>query len=124
MKLALIATGLATLLGAGTGAGADPVEVVAMSAEKTGMGWRVSVTLRHADTGWDHYADAWRIEDAEGRVLGTRELLHPHLTEQPFTRSLSSVMMPDGTSELHVRARCSVDGWNETTRAFPVTRGD
>ncbi|SLN23825.1 hypothetical protein ROJ8625_00969 [Roseivivax jejudonensis] len=100
---------------------ADSPEVRDMTMEKTGMSWRVSVTLAHPDTGWDHYADAWRVETADGTVLGTRELLHPHETEQPFTRSLGSVMVPDGAREIFVRARCTVHGWNEEAIAFPVT---
>ncbi|MFT5450038.1 MAG: hypothetical protein ACI9DC_005240 [Gammaproteobacteria bacterium] len=32
--------------------------------------WNVSVTLRHADSGWEHYADAWRVSGKDGVVLG------------------------------------------------------
>ena len=87
---------------------ADPPEIV--DAEIIGM--RVSVTLKHADTGWDHYADGWRIEAEDGTIIGTRELLHPHVEEQPFTRSLSVTDLPEGP--LFIRAKCSVDGWSET----------
>jgi hypothetical protein len=81
-------------------------------------GTRVSVTLSHPDTGWDHYADGWRVELADGTILGTRELLHPHVEEQPFTRSLSVSDLPDGP--LFIRAKCSVDGWSEAV--FAVDR--
>ena len=90
-------------------ASADPVTIVESRVEGT----RVSVTLAHPDTGWDHYADGWRIEDGDGNILGTRELLHPHVNEQPFTRSLTISDLPDG--DLFVRAKCSVDGWGEET---------
>ncbi len=33
------------------------------------------------------YVDGWHVETAEGEILGTRILLHPHVGEQPFTRS-------------------------------------
>ena len=79
-------------------------------------GSRVSVTLAHPDTGWDHYADGWRIETEDGTVIGTRELLHPHVEEQPFTRSLTISDLPDGP--LFVRAKCSVDGWSDTLVAL------
>ncbi|ETX15824.1 hypothetical protein OCH239_11610 [Roseivivax halodurans JCM 10272] len=115
--LAVVPVLMATSLHAG-----EP-EVKDMTADKTGMSWRISVTIAHPDEGWDHYADAWRIEDAEGRVLGTRELLHPHVEEQPFTRSLSSVMIPDGAREIFVRAHCTLHGWNEEPVRFEVTRG-
>ncbi|MFZ5963154.1 hypothetical protein ACOXXX_09405 [Thalassococcus sp. BH17M4-6] len=86
-------------------------EVVNATATKSGMSWRFEVTLRHDDTGWDHYADGWDVVDVNGHVLGTRELMHPHVNEQPFTRSLSAVSAPDGTRTVFIRARCSVDGW-------------
>lgn len=87
---------------------ADAPEITQVRVVKEGMGWRFYVTIAHADKGWDHYADAWEVLDAEGNVLGTRELAHPHVSEQPFTRSLGHVMLPDGTREVFVRARCSM----------------
>lgn len=72
-----------------------------------------SVTLSHPDTGWDHYADGWEVLDAAGNSLGVRELAHPHENEQPFTRSLSGVKIPDGAEVVFVRARCNVDGWSD-----------
>lgn len=81
-------------------------------------GTHVSVTLSHPDTGWDHYVDGWRVEREDGTIVGTRELLHPHVDEQPFTRSLRLDHLPDGP--LFVRAKCSVDGWSE--QVFPLKR--
>jgi hypothetical protein len=73
---------------------------------------RFDVTVRHDDEGWDHYADAWQVVDpATGEILGTRELLHPHVNEQPFTRSLRGVAVPEGVSHVVVRARCNVHGF-------------
>ena len=72
-------------------------EAVVEFAEFNNQGsntWSVSVTLRHADTGWEHYADAWRILGPDDTELGQRVLYHPHETEQPFTRSLSGVKTP------------------------------
>ena len=73
------------------------------------------MTIRHPDTGWDHYADGWRVLDMDGNELGMRVLLHPHETEQPFTRSLGGVVIPDGMTQVQIQARCIVDGWNEGT---------
>ena len=72
--------------------------------------WRFDVTVRHADTGWDHYADAWEVLAPDGTVLGTRTLLHPHVDEQPFTRSLTGVRIPDDIAEVRIRAQDSVHG--------------
>lgn len=90
------------------------VENVAVSGD------RFSVTLSHPDTGWDHYADAWEVLDADGNSLGIRELLHPHETEQPFTRSLSGVAIPAGATVVYVRARCNVDGWSDDLYAVAL----
>lgn len=86
----------------------DRVEATATSAGT----WRFDVTLSHPDTGWDHYADGWRVLDMDGNELGLRVLAHPHVNEQPFTRSLSGVRIPSGTSRVRIQARCLVDGWN------------
>lgn len=90
---------------------ADAPVVEDATARASGSGYTVSVTLSHPDTGWDDYADGWRVEDAQGTVLGYRELLHPHVNEQPFTRSLSGVAVPSGLSVVYIRARDNVGGW-------------
>ena len=72
--------------------------------------WRFDVTVRHADTGWDHYANAFVVTSEDGETLGTRTLFHPHVEEQPFTRSLSGVAIPEGTTTVMVHAVDSVHG--------------
>lgn len=99
---------------------ADEPQVTGASAARDGDRWRIDVTLAHPDTGWDHYADAWRIEAPDGTVLGQRDLAHPHVDEQPFTRSLSGVVLPAALTEVRIRARCLVDGWAEDTFALTL----
>ena len=41
----------------------------------------------------------------------TRLLLHPHETEQPFTRSQGGIVIPDGVTQVTVRAHDLVDGF-------------
>jgi len=94
---------------------ADPPEITDVRVHKTGMVWSVHVELRHPDTGWDHYADGWEVLDASGNSLGHRKLMHPHVEEQPFTRSLNGLVFPDGTREIFIRAKCSEHGWNTQT---------
>ena len=101
----------ALLLAAASPVAAGSPIVEAVAAREGADGWRFDVTVSHGDTGWDHYADAWRIESMDGQELGVRILMHPHVTEQPFTRSLSGVPVPDGAREVVVRARDSVHGW-------------
>ncbi len=77
--------------------------------------YRFDVTIRHPDTGWDHYADGWRVLDMDGNELGMRVLFHPHENEQPFTRSLDGVKIPAGTAQVQIQARDLPAGWNVGT---------
>ena len=93
-------------------AGEVHVEKVRFAGGASGV-WTVYATLRHGDTGWDHYADAWRVVDAEGRELGVRTLYHPHVDEQPFTRSLGGVRIPPDIRTVFVEARDKIHGWSD-----------
>lgn len=80
--------------------------------------WTFHVTVRHPDTGWDDYADGWDVVLPDGTVVKpdpdspfTRLLLHPHENEQPFTRSQSGIVIPEGVTEVTVRAHDLVDGF-------------
>jgi hypothetical protein len=71
--------------------------------------WTFYVTVRHNDEGWNHYADIWEVVDPEsGEVLAERVLAHPHETEQPFTRSQSRIIFPEGQRFVEVRAKCQL----------------
>lgn len=74
-----------------------------------------AVTVKHADSGWDHYANKWDVLLTDGTLVASRELLHPHENEQPFTRSLQKVKLPQGTKEVDVRAHDSVHGYGGQT---------
>lgn len=74
-------------------------------------GWTIAVTIRHSDEGWDHYADGWSVFAPDGTELAHRALLHPHVDEQPFTRALSGIAIPDGEVRLTLRAHDLVHGW-------------
>ena len=105
---------LATVLGLMTGmAWADSPVVTHVSASKSGGSWSFSVTVKHGDTGWDHYADGWGVYLEDGTELGYRVLHHPHVDEQPFTRSLSGVKVPQGVDTVVIVPRDSVHGTGE-----------
>lgn len=91
---------------------AGDVNIVDVKASKGSGGWSFDVTLEHEDTGWDHYADAWRVIGIDDKVYGTRTLFHPHETEQPFTRSLSGVKIPDNVDTVYIEAHDKVHGWS------------
>lgn len=96
---------------ASTAVWAGEVDVTAVKATKSGNGtYRFDVTLKHDDTGWDHYANKWEVVAPDGTVLATRVLAHPHVQEQPFTRSLGGVKIPAGVSSVTLRGGDSVHG--------------
>ncbi|MBY6055983.1 hypothetical protein [Leisingera daeponensis] len=99
---------------------ADEPVVEAVTAHQSGGGWTFSVTLSHPDTGWDHYADGWRVLDMDGNELGLRVLAHPHEQEQPFTRSLSRVQLPEGATQVQIQARCLTDGWSKAVYTYTL----
>jgi len=91
---------------------ANDVEIVkVVLTGQTGI-WRADVTLKHADTGWKHYADAWRLVDKDGNEIGKRTLYHLHVNEQPFTRSLSNFQISSDTKIIFVEAHDLKHGWS------------
>lgn len=96
--------------------------IVAAKATQSGGAWRFDVTLSHADTGWEHYADAWRVVGPDGTIYGTRTLYHPHVEEQPFTRSLSGVAIPAGVNTVTIEAHDSVHGWSSKKATVTLKR--
>ncbi len=112
MRTLVLPIAAAVCLGASSPVLAGEADVIAVKVSaRPGDTWRFDVTVRHADEGWDHYADRWEVLGPDGTVLGTRTLLHPHETEQPFTRSLDGVSVPAGITEVTVRAHDSVHGY-------------
>ena len=92
---------------------AEEPQIEAVTATRTAPEtWRFDVTVTHPDTGWDHYADGWRVLDMDGNALGLRVLVHPHVDEQPFTRSLGGVQIPSATTQVQVQMRDLPAGWN------------
>jgi len=80
--------------------------------------WTFHVTVKHPDTGWEDYADGWDVLLPDGTAVlpdpnspFTRLLLHPHETEQPFTRSQSNIVIPEEVTAVTVRAHDLVDGF-------------
>ena len=103
----LPATALLIMASAASAGEADVVD-----GKITALGdgrFRIDATVLHEDSGWDHYANRWDVLAVDGRILGTRELAHPHENEQPFTRSLT-LTLPEGISVVMLQANDSVHG--------------
>ena len=89
---------------------AGDANVLAVKVDPLGeRQYRIAVTLSHKDTGWDHYANAWLVLDEDGRVIGERALHHPHVNEQPFTRSLT-LIIPESVRLITIKGQDSVHG--------------
>jgi len=91
---------------------ADNADVIAADIQYEGESrYSFSVTVSHNDSGWDHYADRWEILTTDDRIIAARVLRHPHVREQPFTRPLSYIPVPEGINRVKFRAHCSRDGY-------------
>lgn len=99
---------------------AGNADVVKAKITSYGQGqYRIDATVKHADTGWEHYANAWEVLDEKGNVIGTRVLHHPHVNEQPFTRSLT-LTIPKNITTVTIRAKDSVHGYGGKSISLKV----
>ncbi|MEC4672586.1 MAG: hypothetical protein VST68_00220 [Nitrospirota bacterium] len=103
-----VSVGLFSLAWAGT---ADVVDAQAACSGHEQLVCQFTVTVRHTDDGTSHYADRWEVLSLDGNLLKTRKLHHPHVKEQPFTRSVSGVRIPPSTKQVRIRAHDSVHGY-------------
>ena len=91
---------------------AGEADVLEAEIAKTGdRTYTITVTVEHGDDGWDHYADAWEVLGPDGKILAKRVLTHPHVNEQPFTRSKSGIKIPAGIETVTIRAHDLLDGY-------------
>jgi hypothetical protein len=97
-------------------------DVIAAEAEQIGGLWTISVTISSPYDTPERYADAWRVLGPDGYVYGERVLVHDHQDEQPFTRSLDGVRIPDEVEVVTIEARDLVHGWGGTTLELTLPR--
>ena len=88
---------------------ADVIDVVV--TDEGSSTYRFDVTVRSADTGEEKYADLWEVRAPDGTVLGRRVLTHPHVEEQPFTRSQGGISIPETVTVVMIVARDTVGGF-------------
>ena len=56
---------------------AGEADVIAVTHTRAADGtYRFDVAVRHADAGWEHYADKWQVIGPDGAVLGERVVEH------------------------------------------------
>jgi hypothetical protein len=91
-------------------------DVVSAAVEVQNDGrYRFEVTISSPYDSPERYADAWRVLAPDGTQLAIRELLHDHASEQPFTRSLSGVELPEDIETVTVQGRDLDNGWGGAT---------
>ncbi len=95
-------------------------DVIAAELEPAGDAWRLDATLSSPYDTPERYADAFRAVSENGTVLGVRELAHDHANEQPFTRSLTGLEIPDDVERITVEGRDLVHGWGGNTVELEV----
>jgi hypothetical protein len=87
--------------------------IKAVAKQSANGNWCFDVTVRHNDTGWGHYANGWQVTDENGVELAYRSLAHPHVNEQPFTRSKCGIVIPKHINKVSVRAKCKTHGYGK-----------
>ena len=90
---------------------AGEADVVQVVVQREGNSYTFNVTVAHSDEGWQHYADGWDIVAPDGHIIATRTLYHPHVNEQPFTRSLSGAAIDSRIETVTIRAHDLVHGY-------------
>ena len=128
MSRAVLLSLLLALVAACGDDGAEPEDgaqrfpdVVAATATRAADGrLTFEVTISSPYDTPERYADGWRVLDPEGNVLGTHMLMHDHANEQPFTRSLSDVTIPEGVDVVVLQARDSEYGWALSTYEYEL----
>ncbi len=105
----------------GDGLFPDVLDAVATFDDASGT-WTFSVTLSSPYDTPERYADAWRVLGPDGTEFGVRELAHDHANEQPFTRNLSGVEIPDDVAEVTLEGRDQVNGYGGDTVVVALVR--
>ncbi len=105
-------------------------DVLNVEANENSNGtWTFRVSVEHPDTGWEDYADGWDVILPNGKVIKpnsteafTKTLWHPHIEEQPFTRSQSNIVIPPEVDSVTVRAHDIRDGFGGKTLTVNLKR--
>ena len=84
-----------------------PLILKAEANLKTNQLFDIAVTIRHPDSGWDHYANEWIVLGDDGKEIAKRTLYHPHVNEQPFTRYVRDVVIPADVNKVTITAKCN-----------------
>jgi hypothetical protein len=85
-------------------------DIKSVSVTGSDGNYTFSVEIKSDDTGWNQYADGWEILNAQGDLVYQRVLGHPHVNEQPFTRSGGPVNIGK-SDKIYIRAHLKNKGY-------------
>jgi hypothetical protein len=105
----LVAAGTPVLAQTGEPKFPDVIDVKV--TPKGGGRFDVAVTMTSPYDTATRYADAFRIVTLDGAQLGIFVFAHDHATEQPFTRALSNVAVPESIKTIRIEGRDMVSGY-------------
>jgi len=96
---------------------AGAADVIAATARQLADGtWSFEVTMRCDDKNAAYFCDRFEVLTPTARVIGVRRLLHDHTDEQPFTRDLQGVNVPDGFPRgVLIRGHHNIRGYEGAT---------
>ncbi len=100
----------------------DHADVIDVAISGVPGDYSVSVTVSSDDRGCGSYVDWWEVITAEGELITRRVLLHAHVDEQPFTRSLGGLKVQPG-EEVIIRAHMNDAGYGSTVMRGTVAGG-
>jgi len=106
----------------GDGAPLFPDVLDASAVQADAGTWTFEVTISSPYDSPDRYADAWRVLGPNGEELAIRVLTHDHASEQPFTRRLTDVVVPDDVGIVIIEGRDQVSGWGGDTFELTLDR--
>jgi len=92
---------------------ANEPKVINVKVDRTNNSYNFHVTIKHNDLSNEHYVNRWEIVDEKGNILAIRILFHPHIKEQPFTRSLYKIDLPSNMKKVYIRAHDIVHGYSK-----------
>ena len=92
-----------------TAGGADVIDAIVKCENNFCI---FNVTVAHEDEGWQHFANAIEVLNAEqDEILGFRVLRHPHVGQKSFTRPVT-VLFEILPEKVYLRAHDSIHGYD------------
>jgi len=95
-------------------------DVIGAELTRSGETWSLAVTISSPYDSPERYADGWRVLAPDGTVLGEHTLTHDHAGEQPFTRTMTGLRIPEGVEQIVVEGRDLAHGYGGTTTTIEV----